>query len=113
MGLMAAQSSGRGSAQCAHLHCQTFGPRCDLHRGDMGEAQMDLIVDDDHDSRESVHGFLSLDGHRVQLAAHGREAFQWLRASDVPPKLILHDIVMPVFGGWDSLRSEAKNLASW
>jgi signal transduction histidine kinase len=58
-----------------------------------------LIVEDDLDIREALDGLLSLEGFRVRGCSNGREALEWLRASN-RPDLILLDLMMPVMDGW-------------
>jgi DNA-binding response OmpR family regulator len=71
-----------------------------------------LIVDDDADIREAVADALVYDGHRVQMAANGREALD--RLKQVPlreplPDLILLDLMMPILDGRGFLR-ELRSL---
>ena len=58
-----------------------------------------LIVDDDHDIRESLAEVLSDCGYQVSSAANGREAIALL-AAEPPPAAILLDLMMPVMDGW-------------
>lgn len=57
-----------------------------------------LIVEDDQDIRESLQGFLELQGYEVRSASHGREALEQLQ---YPPRpaLILLDMALPVMDG--------------
>jgi CheY-like chemotaxis protein len=57
-----------------------------------------LIVEDDADIRESLEGFLQLQGYEVVAVSHGREALEHLQR--LPrPSLILLDMAMPVMDG--------------
>jgi CheY-like chemotaxis protein/DNA-binding CsgD family transcriptional regulator len=60
-----------------------------------------LVVDDEADLRELVRINLSLDGHRVLLAADGDEALQVVH--DEPPDVIVLDVKMPRRDGWEVL----------
>jgi CheY-like chemotaxis protein len=57
-----------------------------------------LVVEDDADIRESLQGFLELQGYEVLVARNGREALEHLHAPR-PPGLILLDMAMPVMDG--------------
>jgi len=60
-----------------------------------------LVVDDEVDLRELVRIGLSLDGHRVLLAADGDEALRVLH--DQPPDVMVLDVMMPRRDGWEVL----------
>src|ERR1700726_2954030 len=60
-----------------------------------------LVVDDEADLRELVRINLSLDGHRVLLAADGDEALRVVH--DQPPDVIVLDVMMPRRDGWEVL----------
>lgn len=62
-------------------------------------ASVVLIVDDDEGIRETVQLALQMDNHSTALAAHGREALDWLGRHG-PPCLILLDLMMPFIDGW-------------
>ena len=57
-----------------------------------------LIVEDDVDIRESLEGFLELQGYEVVAVGHGREAIEHLRRGP-PPAIVLLDMAMPVMDG--------------
>jgi len=57
-----------------------------------------LVVEDDVDIRETLQGFLELQGYEVVTAANGREAVEQLQHTS-RPALILLDMAMPVMGG--------------
>jgi two-component system phosphate regulon response regulator PhoB len=61
-----------------------------------------LIVDDDEDIREILKIFLEADGHHVQLAADGCDA--WRRLSIDKPTLIILDWMMPHMDGEQFLK---------
>jgi len=71
-----------------------------------------LIVDDEHDIRETLADAVALDGYRVSTAANGKIALEQARVTR--PDLILLDLMMPVMSGWDFLeaRREEPGLAS-
>lgn len=69
-----------------------------------------LIVEDDADIRESLQGFLELQGYEVIAAHNGKEALKHLQA--VPrPALILLDMAMPVMDGHRVLTARKENEA--
>jgi len=59
-----------------------------------------LVVDDDHDIRDTLRELLEIEGLRVVSAANGREALQRLR-NGVRPDVILLDLMMPEMSGWE------------
>ena len=61
-----------------------------------------LIVDDDDSVRELIEFIVRNEGFRVEKAADGEEALNKARA--VNPDLILLDLMLPKFGGFEILR---------
>jgi class 3 adenylate cyclase len=61
-----------------------------------------LVVDDNAANREMLARRLEREGHRVQLAAGGREALQLVQAQRVD--LVLLDVMMPELDGYEVLR---------
>ncbi len=78
--------------------------------GDMGLGRLQptgdgpdiLVVDDQPDFLELMHGELTEAGFRVHLARSGETALEALK--ELKPAAILLDIVMPGMGGWETLR---------
>jgi CheY-like chemotaxis protein len=66
----------------------------------MRPPQTVLVVDDDADVLQAVEDVLRQNGYATARAADGAEALTYLRAN-VPPDLILLDLLMPVMNGWD------------
>jgi two-component system, OmpR family, phosphate regulon response regulator PhoB len=66
-----------------------------------GRARV-LVVDDDREILEMTALLLRGAGHEVTLAASGEEALYLVQES--PPDLVLLDINMPGFDGWEVLR---------
>ncbi len=63
-----------------------------------------LVVDDDHDLRESLREILEEEGFETIGAANGKEAIELLQqGGQPPPHVILLDIMMPVMTGLDVL----------
>lgn len=61
-----------------------------------------LIVEDDQDIRDSIADVLRDEGLAAETAAHGSAALALLRRQgEVPPNLILLDLMMPVMNGWE------------
>jgi DNA-binding response OmpR family regulator len=61
-----------------------------------------LIVDDDDSVRELIEFVVKKEGFKVEKAADGEEALRKARA--VNPDLILLDLMLPKFGGFEILR---------
>lgn len=57
-----------------------------------------LVVEDDPDIRESLQGYLELQGYEVRAAMNGREALEQL-ATPPRPALLLLDMALPVMDG--------------
>ena len=64
--------------------------------------KMILIVDDDDSVRELIEFIVKKEGFRVEKAADGEEALTKARATS--PDLILLDLMLPKFGGFEILR---------
>ena len=61
-----------------------------------------LVVDDDHDLRESLREILEEEGFETIGASNGKEAIDLLHSAGQPlPRVILLDIMMPVMTGLD------------
>jgi len=61
-----------------------------------------LIVDDDESVRELIEFIVKKEGFRTEKASDGEEALTKARA--VNPDLILLDLMLPKFGGFEILR---------
>lgn len=61
-----------------------------------------LIVDDDESVRELIEFIVKKEGFRIDRAADGEEALNKARA--IGPDLILLDLMLPKFGGFEILR---------
>jgi CheY-like chemotaxis protein len=61
-----------------------------------------LVVDDNHDSAESLAALLQLDGHETRIAHDGAEAVD--AAMQMRPDAILLDIGLPILNGYDACR---------
>ena len=69
-----------------------------------------LIVEDDVDIRESLEGFLELQGYEVVSVGHGRDAIAHLQGSR-RPAIVLLDMAMPVMDGHRLLTARKENPA--
>jgi len=61
-----------------------------------------LVVDDQPDSLQTLHGLLTGHGYVVDEARHGAEAL--IKARQSPPHLVVSDVLMPVMDGYALLR---------
>ncbi len=61
-----------------------------------------LIVDDDDSVRELIEFIVKKEGFRIEKAADGEEALS--KAKAVNPDIILLDLMLPKFGGFEILR---------
>lgn len=69
-----------------------------------------LIIDDDDGVRELLTFLVKKEGFRVECAVDGEEGFQ--KAERLRPDLILLDLMMPRYGGFEVLRQlQAGELA--
>lgn len=66
-----------------------------------------LVVEDDHDIRESVVDVLRNEGFETLEARHGAEALEQLRA-EKGPLLVFLDLMMPRMSGWELLDHEKE-----
>src|SRR3954470_19917751 len=63
-----------------------------------------LVVEDDPDVRRALTELLASEGYEVTAAADGGEALETLRGG-LRPAVILLDLMMPNWGGWDFRRA--------
>lgn len=61
-----------------------------------------LIVDDDDSVRELIEFVVKKEGFRIEKAADGEDALN--KARTINPDLILLDLMLPKFGGFEILR---------
>jgi len=61
-----------------------------------------LIVDDDDSVRDLLEFVIKKEGFRIEKAADGQEALD--KARSASPDLILLDLMLPKFGGFEILR---------
>ena len=75
-----------------------------VHESPNADRQISILaVDDEPDTLELYQAMLSMQGHRVSVAATGYEALRILEQYPMPD-LVLMDIQMPVMSGTDTLR---------
>lgn len=67
-----------------------------------------LIVEDDHDTRVEIRNALEDSGYYVLSATNGFDALEILK-NITPPCLILLDLRMPIYNGWEFLELKAKS----
>jgi len=70
-------------------------------------AKLVLIIDDDDGVRELLTFLVKKDGYRAECAVDGEDGFQ--KAERLKPDLILLDLMMPRYGGFEVLRQLQTN----
>jgi len=73
-----------------------------------GRADTVLVVDDNAENRALVRRYLDREGWKTAEAADGEEALQ--RFAEMPPAIILLDLMMPVLDGFGFLDELAKRF---
>ena len=82
-----------------------MGTETPARRRDPGASRCAvLIVDDDHDIRETLEEILSYEGYSVATARNGADALE--KAHALHPELILLDLFMPVMDGAEFRRRQ-------
>jgi CheY-like chemotaxis protein len=74
----------------------------------MKEKPTILVVDDEHHNRSLMHDFLTPLGYEVILASDGEQAL--IRVEEIPPDVILLDIMMPNVDGFEVARELKKEV---
>jgi CheY-like chemotaxis protein len=75
----------------------------------MQNAHPILVVDDDHDLRETLGELLLEEGYPTRLFENGRRALEFLRDGGDDPRLILLDLMMPEMNGWQFREEQLKD----
>jgi DNA-binding response OmpR family regulator len=73
-------------------------------------AKLVLIIDDDDGVRELLTFLVKKAGYRAECAVDGEDGFQ--KAERLKPDLILLDLMMPRYGGFEVLRQLQTNELS-
>lgn len=101
--------AGHGSEFVVRLpiltEAQSFQPRPPerLERGETAtQARHILVVDDNHDSADSLAALLQMRGHEVHVAYDGLRAVE--DAAALQPDMILLDIGLPEMNGFEAAR---------
>ena len=71
-------------------------------------SQKVLVVEDDNNIAELLRLYLQKDGFEVSHAADGGKAVEM--AKEIPPALVLLDIMLPVMDGWQVCRELRKTM---
>lgn len=71
-----------------------------------------MIVDDEPDILFTVGQMLEMSGYEVIKANDGKECIEVLNKLDSNPDLVLLDIMMPDFSGWD-VAAKIKEKPKW
>jgi CheY-like chemotaxis protein len=66
------------------------------------DAKLVLIIDDDDGVRELLAFLIKKDGYRAETAVDGEDGLQ--KAERLKPDLIILDLMMPRYGGFEVLR---------
>ncbi len=66
------------------------------------EKKLVLIIDDDEGIRDLLSFLVTKEGYRVETAGDGEEGVQ--KAEKLKPALILLDLMLPRYGGFELLR---------
>ncbi|PIR19350.1 MAG: hypothetical protein COV48_02500 [Elusimicrobia bacterium CG11_big_fil_rev_8_21_14_0_20_64_6] len=73
-------------------------------------AKLVLIIDDDEGVRDLLSFLVKKEGFRAETAVDGEDGYQ--KAEQLKPDLILLDLMMPRYGGFEVLRRlQARDLA--
>ena len=62
-----------------------------------------LIIDDDHNIRDTIKEIFELEDCRVLTARNGKEGLEVLRKASPKPQLIILDMMMPIMSGREFL----------
>ena len=76
----------------------------------MGAPQV-LVVEDDEDIRDSLMDFLEDHGYAPRGATDGRDALALLAAADLPPSIVILDLMMPILDGRAFLEAHRRDPA--
>lgn len=69
---------------------------------------MNIIIDDDHQIRTTLHQVLELEGHEVVDASDGKEGIRLFKENVVD--FIITDIVMPGKEGLETIMERRRDL---
>ncbi|HMI87113.1 MAG TPA: response regulator [Polyangiaceae bacterium] len=95
---------GRGAGQHGRARGGNTSARLTLATTMRRDRHVILVVDDDHDLRESLREILEEEGFETVGASNGREAIEFLRREgQTRPRVILLDIMMPVMTGLEMI----------
>lgn len=105
----------RTHSTCEESPAGALSPkRAKQPRRDSSPERAVLVIDDDELVRETLGDFLSDEGFLPLLASDGEEALKLLASASPRPGLIILDLGMPNFDGWQFREQQARdpNLSS-
>src|SRR5687768_13650313 len=77
---------------------------------DPAPAKRILVVDDEEDIRLLLADLLRVLGYTVGVAAHGKEALDWIHTGGMPSLIVL-DLMMPVMDGYEFWTEQHRDPA--
>jgi PAS domain S-box-containing protein len=107
-GSVNARSDGRGKGSAFVVSLPQAAPESEASGARpcsavaTGQKRRILVVDDNHDSGDTLSMLLGLKGHQVRVARDGLESIDV--ASAFRPEVILMDVGMPKLNGYDATR---------
>ncbi len=77
-----------------------------------GSQRTVVVVEDDQIIATVLEHLLSRRGYKVEVARDGRQAVQYIDATEAPPELVLLDVMLPYVDGFE-LINKIRAHATW